>query len=271
MDSLQSPLNIVLVDASYSAAEDPFVEQMRRVSVARQSANLVTLATWPSLRSIVEGREDWTLVWDPATMAMTNGRLAPGFHSDDLQQSVAPASITGDAAIPTIEHQRFVAGPLDLVHGQLYVVETLPLLLANYWALGQSVRMRLDRALTWFDMASRSSGPGAAIVCYIIAVEALLPEIKADPCESCRQSPLKISQRVAKFLQEYAGLLIEEKVLNSLYDMRSHLAHGSQLYEVDFPRFGVNNDSIMDVLKVEVSVRAALLNWLLQQNGQGVG
>jgi hypothetical protein len=263
-DDLDPPLNAVLVDVTFNGASDPRIDHVRRSRAIREAANLISLATWPSLRQPAwsDPEEEWTLVWDPVSMALRNARLRRGFQHADIGDSVnAPTSHGGDA-LPTIEWTRFVSGPLDISDGHLHIAEQLSRLVTNYWSLPFEAQRRADRSATWYRGAQETPMLGAAIGCYATAIEALLPTQTSEKCECCGQPQYQISKHFSDFLTAHADKAVSKQFRDTIYDLRSVLTHGVELYEVDYPQFGIGARTLLDRLTVQSTVRAALLNWL---------
>jgi len=261
----QPSLNAVLVDVAYAGANDQFVNANRGNRAIREAANLLSLASLPSLVRPVAGEDGWTLVWDSARSEILNARLFRGFHHPEIGDHEHVPAVGTQARLPTVQHGAFAAGPMNLQAGELYVAESLPGLLANYAALPIPVRRQADRALTWFSAALRAPGPGAAIVFCATAIEALLPKEKSSVCGACGQPSWKISKRVSAFLDTHASNEMRKQFRDAVYHVRSGLTHGERLYEVDEQLFGLNERSYLDVLTARATTRAALLNWLLAQ------
>lgn len=258
----QPPLNAALIDFAYTGADDSFVN-MRRMDVAvRDVCNLVTLSTLRSMSRPVGG-EQWNLVWDESLSEMRNVRLYAGFDHPELGEQEGPPHTEADR-VETVDHARFAAGAIDLLSdGEQRVVETLPQLLQNLHKLRGQVRRQARVALEWYGRGRRAPSNYEAVVAYATAVEALLPSTSDGACEKCKAPTHSISKRVNRLLDEFAGREMRADFRSVVYELRSLIVHGARLHDIDHPFMGVGGRSDVDVLCVQGSVHAALLNWLL--------
>lgn len=85
-----------------------------------------------------------------------------------------------------------------------------------------------------------------------------------EPCQQCSAPRHGIEKRVNQFLDEFAGREIRTEFRKVVYEQRSRIVHGALLHDIDHPFMSVGGRSDMDVLCVQGSVHAALLNWLRQ-------
>ncbi|MCB0995668.1 MAG: hypothetical protein KDB21_11290 [Acidimicrobiales bacterium] len=259
----QPRLSAALIDFAYTGGDDSFVA-MRRMDVAmRDVCNLVTLSTLRSMSQPVGG-EQWNLVWDESLSEMRNVRLHAGFDHPELGEKEGPPH-TGANRVETVDHARFAAGAMDLLSdGEQRVVETSPLLLLNLQNLRGKVRRQARVALEWYARGRRAPSNDEAVVAYTTGIEALLPPSRGEQCQECSAPMHSNEKRVNQFLDEFAGREMRAEFRKVVYEQRSRIVHGALLHDIDHPFMSVGGSSDMDVLCVQGSVHAALLNWLRQ-------
>lgn len=226
---LQPALRAALVDVRFTRAGDGFVSAARRDRAARHAGNLVTLASWPTVRRPTAMPETWNVVWDGATGELRNARLYPGFHHAEIRDSdERPLAVRH--SLPTVAHADLAAGRLFDLPAALYLSDSLGTLWTNLQSLDTADRRKADRALSWFALAEHEQDRSRAITSLATAVEALLPGEPSSFCPECRQPVLGISKRFKRFLDQFAGVELGKAFRDEVYAVRSRIAHGAQLY-----------------------------------------
>jgi len=117
-------------------------------------------------------------------------------------------------------------------------------------------------------MGLEATSRSLAVTSFAASVEALLDGSHSPgvgKCSKCGQPEYRINARFEDFLTHYAGKALRKEFLHQVYAARSNLVHGTRLYEVDEPLFSVLESGDVDYLVALAAVRAALLNWLLEQ------
>ena len=114
--------------------------------------------------------------------------------------------------------------------------------IAKYYALDPARQSAFLRACYWNHLAGKSwdYSDSSAYIALVSAIEALLPP--PPPTEICPKCKRPIqdgpTKRFKEFFEEYiTGDTTPRNVLDSLYDLRSELAHGSGLLPGDFPGY----------------------------------
>lgn len=259
-------LNALFVDVAYNSPANGMLDWLRRTTATSEAANLLSIATWPPVWR-PQGRLEWTVLSPPITPTVQNARTSPGFwHGVPMSDDTYPPSTAGVERGQTIEHERFVRGPMDLLAtGTQYTIATLPQLHRNLLAMSVKDRRRVNRALAWMADGIGASSDSTKIACFVAGLEALLPDRPSDVCSGCGQERYGLTRRVKDFLDEFAGEAILKEYRDGVYTLRSLLVHGARHYEVDQPRIGALGERDADVLKVTGAATAGLLNWLLVQ------
>lgn len=259
-------LNALLVDVAYEHPADPFLQGKRRVAQLSEAANLLSVATWPPVWQ-PKGREDWTVLEPPTVPTIQNARTRPGFWVAAAEaEALSPPAVTAYPELELIPHERFVAGPYDLLStGVQYAVETLPILHQKLVSMQPHQRRKANRALAWMADGARANAPGVKIACAVAGLEALLSELPSERCELCKQERYHLTKRIEDFLDEFAGTAMRKEFRDEIYAFRSGLVHGLKHYAVDEPFLGIFGEGDIDALKATGAAHAAAINWLLNQ------
>jgi len=176
----------------------------------------------------------------------------------------------GIPAIGVVDHQsyyeRLHAGPAH----ELAVPDNLEASLDRVFALGESDRTRLERSVSWLMQAPgiwRVSG-SASYAALVIAIEALLETRDPATCKHCGQPKYATTKRFTDFLRQYIpGIDSHPKVRGRLYDVRSKIVHGTELFEMDSEPWrhilNIKGDDEMQLYRdASQLVRVAIYNWL---------
>jgi hypothetical protein len=145
-------------------------------------------------------------------------------------------------------------------------------LLAAYFSLLSSQRDRFMRASHWYQFARRAwnFSSSAAFTALVSAVEALMPETKADRhCDACNR-PLGAgpTKQFIDFVDRHVPGGGETATRRrQLYSLRSALSHGGKLLHADrFTWGGMTSSSLSewdDQRALWRLVRLILTNWLI--------
>lgn len=253
----------MLVDVRFVTAADYRLQMQRRSAAIADAANLLALASFPRLW-MPEKTMDWSPVQVLATTEIVNVKSTRGFHHEGLGDRRDQPEVTA-SDVRTVDHDRFAAGPFDLLAtGEVVVPDTLGLLRSRHRSMPSQRRKQASRALAWFGDGMRTRNISVRIACFVAAIESLLPASRPATCSQCGQPTLALTKRVEELLQAYAGEAMLEEYRKAVYHLRSRLVHGTWHYEVDAPMFSVTAVADVDELIVEGAARACLLNWLLR-------
>ena len=143
--------------------------------------------------------------------------------------------------------------------------------------LTQRKKDKFLRAAFWYHHATRvySYSPSASFVSLIFAIEALVSEetIASSKCEKCqRDVGSGATRRFINCLETFAPsketeTAASKKVRKKLYGIRSHIAHGRDIFQRDASSWIGNFDpefigEIRSSCEASNLARTALLNWL---------
>jgi hypothetical protein len=144
-------------------------------------------------------------------------------------------------------------------------------LLDSYFALSPADRDKFMRASHWYQYAQRTSSysRSGSYNALVSAVEALMPDVKADYYCICCERPLGVgpTQRFVSFVAQHApGPGVTAKQRRELYSLRSALSHGGRLLHTDRSAWGGMTSAYLADLSNQRGlwqlVRLLLVNWL---------
>lgn len=262
----QNP-NPILIDLSYTGTKTPgLANDMRLHRAAREAEGLAMIGIWPMPRPTRRiSNCSFTLVWDEDIGDLRSARLMKGFAHPDLNWagSTAPPCLSENEPFPTIEHERFAQGPLDLEPADIvWIHPHMDKIIDRARTLSKETRRSLGRALHWLELGMESQSPTIQVVACASAIEALLPKTDVDKCKECNQDRFKVSSRFKDFVRKYATTPSSVNFLDLVYQARSRLVHGSHLYEIDEPPFSFGARSRRESMTARWVARAAIINWL---------
>lgn len=257
----------ILVDFKFDVPKSPFVKTMRLLRAAADAEGMASLGLWPSPSSLRRSRKmGFCLVWDHADQKLKSARLFRGFHHPDTEgePKERPPELPLGAPMPLVEHDRFVGGPLDLEPpGILWASDRFAEMLETRGKLSPSLSRKFSRSLHWFVAGQDCDSSTMRVVSFASAIEALLPDSKAQVCGSCGQRKFSISRTFNDFVRKYAGTADSKQFLPLVYQARSNVVHGGLVHEIDEPMFTLHATSWRDSLIAWSVTRRTLINWLM--------
>ncbi len=266
----KAELNVFFVDVAFQAVSDAFVTASREVRALRDAENFVALTTWPPLERPLVGHvpsnHAWSLVFDDAVPEVRNAIVGLGFIHPELSENHDSRPMPAEGLLPTLQHARFAAGPLDSDPGQLIVPENFARLWEAVMSQTGETRGKLRRSLAWHAAGLRALETETAIMCFVSAIESLLPSGDGKKCGTCGQETHGVTRRFDQFLEEHCANELRHDFRKLVYKFRSRVAHGELRYDMDFSLFSALNDQSMHRNLAWAAARASLLNWL---NGEG--
>lgn len=145
-------------------------------------------------------------------------------------------------------------------------------LLSRYRRIDRAARDKFLRAGYWAKLQPelRHVSKAATYAAIIRAIEALMPGAPpGDPCDACgTRAGRGTRQAFARFVDEMAGGAMSEKERLQLYDRRSRLVHGDQLFTWDEELFMSGPRELGEMSELDTVAQLAHIlfhNWLCDQ------
>lgn len=151
----------------------------------------------------------------------------PGLLDDFTPASVPP--------IPEIPHDEYYG--LDYLPGgdEVVLPDSLGQMLDTFERLGHGQRRRLMRAARWISAANDlwDHHVSSYYVALVAAIESLSSDDGAPRCPECGQVR-NVTKRFREFVERYVPKApADEMSKERLYGIRSQLAHGKVLFDID--------------------------------------
>ena len=203
----------------------------------------------------------------------------PGFHAYRSQLSRKSRS-----PLPVVPADAYFGPfnkliPLLAQHNAMdnfYLPDNVDQLVAAFLSLKGEKRRRFLRSATMIYYAKElwDTSISASFLACVQAIEALTDKPSEDPCPTCGKDRTDgPTQLVKKIVQKHCkGMEVDKKVLDDLYRVRSALAHGEYLFQMDESpgSFGyvasVASDKEREMIDPAITIaKQVLRNWLLSQ------
>lgn len=266
----------LMLELSYSGADDGFTNNMRRERASQKWALMLTLLV-PGIQ--VPPRVEFNRLW----VVPLEIPLPPGPHTSIEAQEIylfprdkiAPSVLSDRGELPEIQLIREV--PTTVGPGQVLVLpESIEQCLDIFDSLDLERNQKILRAAFWLDYSDHvwRLSKSASYQALIQAVEVLIDMPKDQPrCIECdRTTGAGPTALFAKFLDDYAPASSDlEPARKELYSLRSSLAHGNTLLYMDqgvvYNWYGPKSPhEHMLISNARVLCRRAIVNWLMEQS-----
>jgi hypothetical protein len=196
--------------------------------------------------------------------------IVPGFSGfrDALSEPGLPLPVVpSDAYFGERHHADF---PIDT----FYVPDNLDALIAAFLKLDGGERRRFLRSATAIYMAQElwDVSISSFLLGCVQAIETLLDRPAPNPCPTCNRDMGPGPTRLFRDFVETHCLTgaVEQKAASALYSVRSSLAHGRYLFQIDEAPWSINlgaiiaSDHEIDVARSALLIaKEGLRNWLL--------
>ena len=260
-----------VVEVQIAATPSFSVRQRRGLQSVLEVEALFATLTKERVALLPRGtRHHW--VADPEDPARSF-HARSGYQVPDFAFDVpALAKLEPYADIELVERDRYYAPGF---HGSrtFAIPDTFPSLAWRYHRLDQARRERFMRGAYWAKQKNDlwHVSKAASYAAIIRAIEALMPvAAPGDPCESCGERPGRSTRKsFARFVDEMTGGLIPEKERLRLYDRRSRLVHGGQLFRWDDNLMMSGHRELGEMSELETVsqlVHIVFHNWLCEQD-----
>ena len=206
---------------------------------------------------------------DPAKV--TSKWVQMGYIQAGLEAGALPLKPPeGIPELARIPKDTYYRDPFGGRTHDLAIPDNLEQSLDRIMTLSRERRHQFEIAAAWLDQSGdiwRASG-SASFAALVIAVEALLELRPGEVCDCCNQPKYATTRRFKDFLVRHIpGVGNYPAVLQRMYQVRSGIVHGIDLFEQDqYPwRYmpSIRGDEEMDLFRTAHQlVRVAVLNWL---------
>ena len=194
------------------------------------------------------------------------------YNDPDLPGLAVELASPGCPPLAQVPHEEYYGA--DFVPGDDYVVvpDSLDQMLRAVAQLEHKERRALMRASAWVAAANQLWGDHVSswYVGLVAAIEALVGDESVERCPECRQVR-NVSRRFQAFVERYVPAAKDEPTRARLYRLRSDLAHGRSLLQIDETSWSVliNPPNSLDQEETYRSlgrlVKRVLVGWLSER------
>lgn len=271
-----------LLEFEYVSSGNYFIDSFRRAQKANRISTILALCLEGGIkqhRQRVEGH--WVLAHNTETGKREYQNLPAGYGYEGFKPVDTRFSpVNTFIPITAIPDQEYFSRWKLLNTKPMEIPASLGNLISKIWQLPISKREQFFRAAYWHKQAYNLylTSKSSAYLAAVMAIETMVDtDDSAAKCPSCHRAlengPTK---KFRDFLEQYApftsGSNDEHKIKKQLYDLRSKLAHGVQIFLEDTDNHSVTMNSTQSTdehNKMELIfrfTRIALVNWLENQS-----
>ena len=254
-----------MLEISFGYHPNRLVREARGTRALQEAQLLLTtLCRGFVYRSDRRTRSEWVLPDDPdsAYCKATFLQLGYWFPNPDLSsEAFDNHSETRAPVEPAQEHFR-LTNRLEVQS----IPDDLSEKIEKADELGSDGRKRLLTACYWFNAAKQTdSSQSLAYTALIFALESLIEKVNVKRCSCCNTELFGVTDRFRELLKRYGA---DDKTAKLLYEMRSNIVHGKDIFDQDKYFWGFTPKAIEQDHYAEVATllaRNVIRNWLSDQ------
>jgi len=267
-----------LLEFEYVASKDHWINSYRRNQKAtRNSTVLALFLEGGIIKRESRAHGHWVLMPNAATGKQEYKILPEGYGYDGLKVVDTSFSRTDEfSPLTEIPDEEYYSRGRMLNTKPMEIPVSLSNLISKFWQLPIQRREQFFRAAYWYKQAHNLylTSKSSSYLAAVMAIETLVEvEKNSAKCPTCNKPEGKgPTKKFREFLEKYAPFISssenDQQIRAQLYELRSKLAHGGQIFLEDAGSSSVTmastqaTDELQKMERIFRFTRIALVNWL---------